>query len=153
MSQFLPLGDQGAGEQQAAFALRANFLQSPKLNRFLTDCEPRLCVIATKADIGGQVQYSNGTGLLVGPDLVLTARHVLKFHIANGEQIKPSPGPLFAFFDHLDGEPIINVDKPVTRQLRARARAVEFHSDWLVDTCDDIPGRHSINRRTPDRGP
>lgn len=145
MSGFLPL--QGAGEQQAAFALRANFLQSPKLSRFLNECEPKLCVISTKADIGGQVQYSNGTGFLVGPDLVLTARHVVKNHMANGAQITPSPGPLYAFFDHLDGEPIINVDD-ITPQLRARARPVEFAADWLVSACDDIP-REAFDQPTP----
>jgi hypothetical protein len=85
------------------------------------------------------VQYSNGTGFLVGPDLVLTARHVVKNHMANGVQINPSPGPLYAFFDHLDGEPIINVDG-ITPQLRARSRPVEFAADWLVNACDDIPG-------------
>jgi hypothetical protein len=145
MSGFLPL--QGAGEQQAAFALRANFLQSPRLSRFLNDCEPKLCVITAKADIGGgNVQYSNGTGFLVGPDLVLTARHVLKNHIANGVRIDPSPGPLYAFFDHLFGEPIIDVDD-ITPQLRARARAVEFAVDWLVSACDDVPGE-ALDRPT-----
>ncbi|MHC2284083.1 hypothetical protein ACVME8_010753 [Bradyrhizobium diazoefficiens] len=130
----------GAGEQQGAFALRANFLQSPRLSRFLTNCEPKLCVITARADAGGgQVKYSNGTGFLVGPDLVLTARHVLKNHIADGKQIRPSPGPLYAFFDHLSGEPIMDVDG-ITESLRARARAVEFAADWLVCACDDIPG-------------
>ncbi|WP_141688471.1 trypsin-like serine peptidase [Bradyrhizobium paxllaeri] len=138
MSGFLPLDR--AGEQQAAFALRANFLQSPRLSRFLNDCEPKLCVITAKADLGGHVQYSNGTGFLVGPDLVLTARHVLKYHISkDGQQITPSPGPLYAFFDHLFGEPIINIDA-ITPQLRTRARAVEFANNWLVAACDDIPG-------------
>lgn len=138
MSKLLPLN--AGGEQQAAFALRAHFLQSQSLNEFLTECEPRLCVIAAKAQVARQVVYSNGTGLLVAPDLVLTARHVLKHHILDGKQVRPSPGPLFAFFDHLGGDPIIQVDEPLTPQLRARARPVPFHDDWLVDTCEDIPG-------------
>jgi hypothetical protein len=138
MSEFLPL--KGAGQQQAAFALRANFLQSPRLSKFLNDCEPKLCVITARADVGGRARYLNGTGFLVGPDLVLTARHVLRYHISeDGLQISPSPGPLYAFFDHLYGDPIINVDD-ITPQLRERTRVVEFATDWLVTACGDIPG-------------
>lgn len=138
MSGFLPL--KGAGEQQAAFALRANFLQSPRLSKFLNECESKLCVITARADVDGEVVYSNGTGFLVGPNLVLTARHVLKHHISDdGQQIAPSLGPKYAFFDHLFGEPIIKIDG-VTPQLRARARAVEFASEWLVTSGNDIPG-------------
>lgn len=147
MSQFLPLNT--GGEQQAAFALRAHFLQSTRLNEFLTECEPRLCVITTKAEVAGRILYSNGTGLLVAPDLVLTARHVLEHHILNGQQLRPSPGPLFAFFDHLGGDPIIQVDE-ATPQLRARTRPVLFHADWLVDTRDDIPGE-AFDQPTPNQ--
>jgi hypothetical protein len=142
MSRFLPLkSPNGGGEQEATFALRANFLQSPKLSEFLIECEPHICVIAAKAEIGGKVFDSTGTGLLVAPDLVLTARHVLKYHISDGRQLDPSPGPLLAFFDHLAGDPITKIDEPLPHALKARTRAIKFHSQkWLIDTCEDIPG-------------
>jgi hypothetical protein len=60
-------------------------------------------------------------------DLDFTARHVLRDHIENSKICHPSPGPLYAFCDHLDGAPILD---PGDRTIAARR--VYFHlTDWL----------------------
>jgi len=117
--------------KEASIALRANTLQQRALRDFLNEIEGKLCVIAAVDSFTDDVR--RGTGVLVAPDLVLTAYHTLKTHIANGNILTPQPGPLYAFFDHYDGPPIVDPSDKEIRALR-----VSFHKDWLVCCCEDM---------------
>lgn len=140
----LPAGAPGNGELdeasnlQAAIAKRAQMLRSPALLSFMTESEGKICVIATESLVGGQRRLMTGTGFLVGPDLVLTARHVLGDHIAGGVQNEQQSGKRCAFFDHTDGPPI---DDPALTALPGAVRRVEFHpTEWLRKFSEAFPG-------------
>jgi len=116
--------------KQAAIALRANTLNQRKLRDFLDGIESKICVIT--ASLPGE-QASVGTGVLVGPDLVLTAFHTLKPHILDGKQRNIPGSTYFAFFDHCDGMPILD-----PQIWPAHAVRVAFHEDWLMACCSDL---------------
>lgn len=121
--------------QEAAIAHRANTLKLRALREFLADNEPRICVVVAVSSFGGgQPTARKGTGFLVGPDLLLTAYHTLRDHILDCRQRIPSPGPLFAFFDHYEGAPI---KYPLGGGIKARL--VDFHEEWLIACCEDMP--------------
>jgi hypothetical protein len=77
----------------------------------LATAESRVCRI----DIGGE---GKGTGMLVGPDLVLTAFHVI-------ESLRGSAGTCRARFDHKVGPNGGDV---------IPGRSVTLATDWLVDS-------------------
>lgn len=128
----------GAGvNQQAALAKRAQMLRMPELRQFMNDIEGRVCIVAAELKSDGERRVTTGTGFLVGPDLVLTARHVLRDHIRDG-RINPSQtGRRCVFFDHLEGDPI---DDPLVDPLPVGVRRVEFDSsNWLEAVSDELP--------------
>jgi Trypsin-like peptidase domain len=129
-----------AAGQQAAIARRAHTLRGPELRRFMASIESKLCVIAC---VSG-VQRSLGTGVLVGPDLVLTAYHTLRAHIDNGQQRQVLGAALYAFFDHCDAGPIDDPEDPAITALR-----VPFAAHWLVAWCRDMPEEATIRDATP----
>jgi len=124
--------EETGGNHEAAIARRARTLRLPELRQFLAEHESKICVIAGVAELGdGKTRFVRGTGFLAGDSLVVTARHVLRYHVQGGVPKKPSPGPLYAFFDHLDGAPISDPRDP-----KIAARRVDFADDWLQDFSD-----------------
>lgn len=128
--------------EEAALVKRAQMLRMPQLMDFMRQSEGRICVIATRGDSGEPTRL--GTGFLVGPDLVITARHVLGAHIVDGKGNIKAPEYCCAYFDHTDGDPINDPadDYP-------RARRVAFHStDWLRCCSDSLPQDGRIEQPT-----
>lgn len=136
-------GDEGldldeAPNLQAAIAKRAQMMRTPALLKFMSENEGKICVIATESIDAGQRRLRTGTGFLVGPDLVLTARHVLADHIVDGNLNDKQTGKRCAFFDHTDGPPMSD---PAVAALPPRVRRVEFHpTDWLRQFSEAFPG-------------
>ncbi|HYW17274.1 MAG TPA: serine protease [Allosphingosinicella sp.] len=129
--RIVPFIEDPGRAQQGAIAIRANTLSSRALRQFLDRTETKLCVVAaTQADGSHEL----GTGFLVGPDLVLTAYHVLKTHIPRKLGGQAPPGPVQLFFDHYDGEPIAD---PAAQGIKARV--VGLHADWLVASSGALP--------------
>jgi hypothetical protein len=131
VGKIVPFMEDPNAAQQGAIAVRANTLSSRELRTFLDRTESKLCVVAA-TQAGGTCKQ--GTGFLVGADLVLTAHHVLAEHIARKAQGLPAVGQVRLFFDHYDGDPIADPAPP-----RAKARPVELHRDWLVASSDALP--------------
>lgn len=117
---------------EAALARRANTLASRPLRMFLAESEPRVCVVVAEHPEGS----TQGTGFLIGPDLILTTYHTLEKHFdADGKAIFP-PFPLAAFFDHLDGDPI-----KVVTPCNVGVRKVAFADNWLLPPASALmPG-------------
>ncbi len=107
--------------QQAALRLRASSMHGLTHRQFWADAMPRVCVIVSEAN----EEIRRGTGFLLGPDLILTAYHVVGDHIREGQQIDPPAGRCFAIFDHFEGAPI----EDATSQVQGRW--VPFHDTWL----------------------
>lgn len=118
--------------QQAALVLRAHVLRTPELRRWLMNWEKWICVVAARQPGGSLVL---GTGVLVGPDLVMTAYHNVRTHIAKSQAVAPQPGDLVAIFDHLEGEPIRDLGA-----LQPCCLSIPFHKDWLVASSEDMTG-------------
>jgi len=84
---------------------------------------------------------SRALACLVGSDLVLTARHVLKYHICGWQTdrslargaVLPSSIISMAIRSR-------SLTKRLLKILKEALR-VRFHPDkWLIDSCDDFPG-------------
>ena len=116
--------------KQAALVMRANTLQHRALRLFMDEVEAHLCAVVSVSD-----RITCGTGILVGPDLVLTAYHTVSPHIDVFGKALPGDQEqfLFAVFDHLEGEPIVDSHPP------QGTVEVRFHKDWLVCNCKDMP--------------
>jgi hypothetical protein len=128
-----PFATDDDATQQASHVKRAATLSEEKLARFLEETRPRICLICALARIGGEESFSRGTGFLVGPDLVITARHVLRDHIRGDAQLNPSPGRVGAYFDHFEGDPIEDFAVKGVPPL-----FVEFADKWLMATSDEM---------------
>ncbi|WP_158284609.1 serine protease [Azospirillum sp. TSO35-2] len=129
--------------QEAALVLRARTLRLPDLRSRLFDWEQWICVVAAGQENG---QTKLGTGVLIGPDLVLTAYHNVRSHIDMGAERNPAPGPLLAIFDHLYGEPVTD-----PQVLHPDCVSVPFRKEgWLVACCEDWPGDGTV--LYPDKG-
>ncbi len=121
--------------KQAAIVKRANTMSSRQLREFLSENEPKICLIMAANDApAADPPLRLGTGFLVGPDTVLTAYHTLKDHIAEGKQLNASPGRCCAVFDYYDGDPLIDF-----ATIPASCRVVEFHKEWLLASKEDMP--------------
>jgi Trypsin-like peptidase domain len=89
--------------QQASLVARNPSLPMEELNEFLDLVMRQVCLIVSRLGDGGALVC--GTGFLVGPDLVLTCRHVLK-------NLSPAADPyadgnrVEIYFDFLHGEPV-----------------------------------------------
>jgi hypothetical protein len=97
------------------------------LRSFLDSVTGHICLIVCQRGNAGQVRC--GTGFLVGPDLVLTCRHVLEDFdttedvLANGNQIE-------LYFDFNSGEP---VDRPGLSL--PGTKKVGLSPQWHVASC------------------
>jgi hypothetical protein len=110
---------------QGAIASRSHFIMPLRFRKGLDETLSRVCVVMT-APRGPHEGWSIGTGFLVGPDLVLTACHVVDRYI--DENLRQAPAPpqgLLVVFDHFEGDPI--VDDAFQGGTR-----IPFHDNWLV---------------------
>jgi hypothetical protein len=131
---------------QGSLVKRQATLGDAKLGQFMEETRGRICLVGVSATIAGEVKFTSGTGFLVGPHLVLTARHVLPWHIRGNEQIKPSPGRVGAYFDHFSGDPITDfLDGAM------KSKFVAFADDWLVTTSGAMPRDGLFREPTPEQ--
>ncbi|MBR1188555.1 serine protease [Bradyrhizobium sp. AUGA SZCCT0160] len=120
--------------KQASHVKRAATLSDQALARFLEETRPRICMICAYVKFDDhQEHFSRGTGFLVGPDLVLTARHVLRHHIRDGAEFHHNTARLGAFFDHFDGDPIDDFNVQ-----RNPPFFVGFANKWLEESSDEM---------------
>lgn len=131
---------------QGSLVKRQATLGDAKLGQFMEETRGRICLVCASATIAGEVKFTSGTGFLVGPHLVLTARHVLQWHIRDNEQIKPSPGRVGAYFDHFRGDPITDFLEGATE-----SKFVEFADDWLVTSSGQMPRDGLFREPTPEQ--
>ena len=114
------LGDES---HQAMLARNDNFLSMEGLSSFLVKVRPQVCVI-----VGGSAALgltSQGTGILIGPDLVLTAAHVVEKLIQMG-----ATATIRAVFGHDDDG--VFLDSPVRIEPARGHVAVALHpTDWI----------------------
>lgn len=122
----------GGGNHQALLQRRDHFLSDEKLSSAVGELGPRVCCIVGEIDDMGVPATTSGTGFLVGPDLVLTSRHV----VAGAWRRRPDEDLKFcAVFDFTSGEEISDYGK---LQSMTSVRVVKFHKDWLVVSSDAI---------------
>lgn len=119
--------------QQAALAARAHTLPLPQTLSFVDNVAGKLCLIAATTRAG---ETELGTGLLVGPDLVLTAYHTLRHHIVAGQPNPLAGGSLCAVFEHCGLAPVDALQQPPPSGV---VRVV-FHPQWLLACCEHMPG-------------
>jgi trypsin-like peptidase len=134
-----------ADVRQAFLARRDNLLVSETLHRYCTEFEPRVCCLAGRVDVvgGDPPDFSSGTGVLVGSDLVLTTMHLFDPVVAAGKGAEV-PDRFVVFFDHVDGEPIGDPTR-----LNIAARRVKLHAQWLVAHADPMDDDGQIEHPTP----
>jgi hypothetical protein len=89
--------------QQASFVARNPSLPMGELNEFLELVMRQVCLIVSRYGDGGPIV--RGTGFLVGPDLVLTCRHVLR-SLAPADNPHTKGNRVEIYFDFFDGEPV-----------------------------------------------
>lgn len=120
--------------KQATLALRANSMRSRPLREFLFATEYHVCAIISTVRVPGGMAFKTGTGFLVGPDLVLTAFHNIKEHVANDQAAPGSHKSLRACFDFFEGNRIDYPNHPCRP-----ARSIAFHENWLISSSLDLP--------------
>lgn len=114
--------------QQGAIASRAQTLGLRALREQLDLWEGRICAIhlivrdANGTPVNPPFQ---GTGFLVGPDLVLTANHVIAEAAKKPDEVRD--GDIYAVFDHFDA-PTLAWSDPIP----PKARKVACAKPWLV---------------------
>lgn len=118
--------DATADAREALLRQREHFIASPNLLRLTREIEPRVCCILGAFVLGGVPSMAKGTGFLVGPDLVLTAMHVVE-PLVRANRAAEAPDAYAVYFDYVDG-PALNspADRP------PGARRVGLAQDWLV---------------------
>jgi hypothetical protein len=108
---------------QASLVGRIPTIPLSELNEFLTSTKSRVCLIVSRNGAG---PATSGTGFLVGPDLVLTCRHVLKT-FPDGCDIHADDRRIELYFDFHQGDPVQNVGPNLPL-----ARKVGLDKSWLV---------------------
>jgi hypothetical protein len=88
---------------QASLVARNPSLPMEELNEFLELVMRQVCLIVSRLGNGAAVVC--GTGFLIGPDLVLTCRHVLK-NLAPTADPHADGNRVEIYFDFLHGEPV-----------------------------------------------
>ncbi|MBN9672167.1 trypsin-like serine peptidase [Roseibium aggregatum] len=122
----------GGKNHQALLQRRDHFLSDEKLASAVKELGPRVCCIVGEIDKRGVPATTSGTGFLVGPDLVLTSRHV----VSEALRWRPDEDLKFcAVFDFTSGEVISDYGK---LNSMAMVRVVKFHKDWHVVSSDAI---------------
>ncbi|MGE6822810.1 trypsin-like serine peptidase [Pseudomonas soli] len=120
------LGQRYSGQHQALIARRDNFFSIDNLVGKLACLKPQICVIV--CDEGPK-----GTGVLVGPDLVLTSMHVFEPHFTlDKSQIAAT---YRVHFDYLRGHPGVLDQEPPAGPRRVRLN----DSQWLLAHDPAIP--------------
>jgi hypothetical protein len=100
---------------QASLVGRIPTLALRELAQFLTDVTGQICLIVSRNGTG---KVLVGTGFLVGPNLVLTCRHVLD-HICDNADITGNGSRIEIYFDFDLGEPVetLSPDLPLARKV------------------------------------
>jgi len=112
--------------KEALLARRDNFFLSQNLQTRLAEFIPKVCCIVGEFNLDGTTYRPQGTGFLVGPDLVLTAMHVFgKLAEVDKNRV---PQSFRVFFDHLQGGPVSGV-----QATPAGARCVHLADNWWVE--------------------
>lgn len=116
----LPTGDR----REAMLAKRDNFFLARDLLSNLAEFQPKVCCIVGSYQLGGKHYEKQGTGFLVGPDLLLTAMHVFE-----PLDLEPARVPecFKVFFDHHESA-LLSVSGPVPAQVRG----VRLAQNWRV---------------------
>ncbi|WP_145145460.1 serine protease [Roseomonas gilardii] len=122
-----PAGD---AAHQAAIALRANTLRMAELRSRMLDWERWVCLVVAE---GAPEGTARGTGLLVAPDIVLTAWHTIQHHASALRDGLPPPGRLVVLFEHLEDGIVQGLDRLGPGILRVPAAA-----DWLLMGCEHL---------------
>lgn len=119
--------------QQAMLASRDYMMDLDRLSGELINIKSRICCLAGSVPGLGGPTRANGTGFLVGPDLVLTARHVVKtlYTLADKSQAQ---NYFHAVFGHTGLTPA-----PFPGQSPdPKHRIVRLHKDWEIAASDEL---------------
>jgi hypothetical protein len=113
---------------QASLVGRIPTLRLLELSEFLGAVKSQVCLIVSR---NGRAPAVRGTGFLVGPNLVLTCRHVLKAFPDTCEDVRADGRRIELFFDFHEGDPVENVGPNLPR-----ARKVGLAPKWRLGGCD-----------------
>ncbi len=112
---------------QAFHKRRDNLIRLRLVEKLVREIEPRVCCIVVEyLDADERQQTEFGTGFLVGPDLILTAHHVVA-PILNGDGTSKPKTNHAVYFDYRD-EPKITG----TAAQADHYRRVTFAEKWYV---------------------
>lgn len=114
---------------QASLVGRIPTLPLRELSAFLDAVKGRVCLIVSRRGDAGPIV--RGTGFLVGPDLILTCRHVLK-SFPHNEDVTANGNRIEVHFDFHHGDPIEQVGQAVSI-----TRKVGLHANWHVSSGRD----------------
>ncbi len=127
---------------QASLVSRIPTLPLLGLSTFLEEVKGRVCLIVSRRGDAGSI--IRGTGFLVGPDLILTCKHVLKSFPEN-EDVTANGNRIEIFFDFHHGAPVEQVEQdiPLTRK-------VGLHKNWHVASGSDVNPDGLLGELEPD---
>ena len=111
--------------KEALLSRRDNFFLSENLQSRLAEFIPKVCCILGNYTQGGVDYQKQGTGFLLGPDLVLTAMHI--FEPLNELNFAMVPESYRVIFDHLQGAPLSRAEP-----APSGVRCVRLAQDWQV---------------------
>ena len=123
--------DSTRNNQQASLVGRAPTIPMRELNDFSESVKYRVCLVLSRESSASGVR--RGTGFLVGPDLVLTCRHVLRDFLFPPQcDVHKNGGRIEIYFDFMDGNPIDDFDPDMPG-----IRKVDLHADWHVASSEE----------------
>jgi hypothetical protein len=129
---------------QASLVCRLPDLPLDALNEFLTTVKSQVCLIVSRK--GGN-KLVRGTGFLVGPDLVLTCRHVLE-HFPENADLSNGQDRIEIYFDFYQGE-AVECLSPVLPAARKVGLAHAWTVEWdPVANPDGLAGDLSPQEKT-----
>ncbi|BCH24888.1 hypothetical protein MesoLjLc_46070 [Mesorhizobium sp. L-8-10] len=131
---------------QAFLRRRDHSLTVPRLKQLNEEIGPRVCCIVGDFLLNGERKTSLGTGFLVGPDIILTAMHVVDLLVLRHKEAEV-PRAFKAVFDFESGDPIAGLEKLSNARF---LRIVDFHAtDWLRAKSDKLAWDGTV--KTPDQ--